>query len=366
MCNNLLNKTLIVGIIALFIGASAVPSINGNIGKINNISSEEDPLNEIRDISDTEIQADNLTISLKPMTFFFGVKIVLKNIGNEPLNNIGWTFDTTRGLFVRGGKGSGTKEKIEPDDEITIRLYPFPLAASSSPVGFGGIEMEATVQAPTTDLKRTTAEAFLISRFTIFSKDEGNTAKYQVTFDATWSEETHPDDFPSNPHFSGLIGASHNENVKFWEGGELASQGIKNMAETGSKDPLKQEINNAISDVTAFKLLSGLGINPSPGSTSLEFKVSEEYPLVSLVTMIAPSPDWFIGVNSLNLFEEGAFVEEKTAVLYAYDGGTDSGTTYTSPNDPTDPPVPIFLIETYPFLYDDEIVPLGTFTFTKI
>ena len=53
-------------------------------------------------------------------------------------------------------------------------------------------------------------------------------------------------------------------------------------------------------------------------------------------------------------------------VLYAYDSGTDSGTTYTSPNDPTDPPVPIFKIEGYPFFYEDELVPLGTFTFTKI
>jgi hypothetical protein len=82
--------------------------------------------------------------------------------------------------------------------------------------------------------------------------------------------------------------------------------------------------------------------------------------------MIAPSPDWFIGVNSLTLFENGSFVEEKTVILYAYDAGTDSGTTYTSPDLPTEPPEPIFLIEGYPFFYEGELVPLGTFTFTKI
>ena len=367
MTNNVFRKGLVIGIIILFVGASVLPVISANTEKINNLSSlEEVSIFQKRNISITEYPTDNLTISLKPMTFFFGVKIVLKNIGNEPLNNIDWTFDTTGGLFVRGGKGSGTKEKIEPDDEITIRLYPFPLAASSSPVGFGGIEMEATAQASTTDLKRTTAVALLFSRFTFFSKDEGNTAKYQFTFDATWSEETHPDDFPPNPHFSGLIGASHNDNVKFWDEGELASPGIKNMAETGSKDPLRSEINDAISDGTAFKLLGGGGINPSPGSVVIAFKVSEDYPLVSLVSMIAPSPDWFVGVDSLNLFENGAFVEEKIAVLYAYDAGTDSGTTYTSPNEPTDPPITIFKIEGYPFFYEDELVPLGTFTFTKI
>jgi hypothetical protein len=195
---------------------------------------------------------------------------------------------------------------------------------------------------------------------------EPNTITYKVNFNATWSEETHPDDFPPNPHFSGLIGASHNNEVSFWKEGELASPGIKSMAETGSKNPLNIEILNAILDKTAFKLISGGGINPSPGSVSLEFKVSENYPLVTLVSMIAPSPDWFVGIDSLNLFEDGSFVDEKTVVLYAYDAGTDNGTTYTSPNDPTDPPVPIFKIEGYPFFYEDELVPLGTFTFTKV
>jgi hypothetical protein len=34
-------------------------------------------------------------------------------------------------------------------------------------------------------------------------------ARYQLTFEATWSDGTHPLEFPPNPHFSGLIGASH-------------------------------------------------------------------------------------------------------------------------------------------------------------
>ena len=190
--------------------------------------------------------------------------------------------------------------------------------------------------------------------------------KYKVTFDATWSEETHPDDFPPNPHFSGLIGASHNENVVFWREGELASPGIKNMAETGGKSPLNSEILKAITDKTAYKFISGGGISPSPGSVSLEFKVSKDYPLVTLVTMIAPSPDWFVGVDSLNLYENGSFVDEKVVTLYAFDAGTDSGVTYTSPDDPTIPPEHIFKIEGYPFLYNEEIVPLGTFTFKKL
>jgi hypothetical protein len=299
------------------------------------------------------------------MPLFIGVKLIIMNIGESSVEHINWTLGSQAGILLRGGTGCGTINELNPGEEVEIKLRPF-LGRAKSPRGLGKIEMEATAQATMTDHARTTAEAFQLLWFTIFQTDEGDTAKYEVTFDAVWSEETHPDDFPPNPHFSGLIGATHNENVTFWEVGELASPGMKNMAETGSKQPLDNEIQAAIDDGTAFKLLSGDGINPSPGSVSLELKVRQSHPLVTLVSMIAPSPDWFIGVNSLNLFENGSFVDEKTVFLYAYDAGTDSGTTYTSPDLPTEPPEPIFLIEGYPFFYEEELVPLGTFTFTKI
>jgi len=195
---------------------------------------------------------------------------------------------------------------------------------------------------------------------------EKNTVEYEVTFNAFWSEETHSDDFPSNPHFSGLIGASHNNSIHFWRLGELASPGIKNMAETGSKNPLNEEIGMAILNMNALDIISGSVINPSPGSISVTFKVSENYTLVSLVTMIAPSPDWFVGVDSLNLYENNSFVDEKTIVLYAYDAGTDNGVNYTSPDEQTVPPVAIYKIDGYPFIYEDELVPLGNFVFKKI
>jgi hypothetical protein len=207
---------------------------------------------------------------------------------------------------------------------------------------------------------------FLSVIFSIGCVDREDAVKYEVTFNALWSEETHSDDFPSNPHFSGLIGASHNYMVKFWNEGDISTPGIKNMAETGSKNPLNIEIGNAILNGSAFYLISGSGINPSPGSTSIIFEVSEDYPLVSIVTMIAPSPDWFVGVSSLNLFENNSFIDEKIVTLYAYDAGTDSGINYTSPDEPTNPIVPIFKITGYPFNYSDILIPLGTFVFKKL
>jgi hypothetical protein len=333
------------------------------IGSSNQLNNE---ITEIETNKDNIGSNNNLTITLKPLLFFLGVKIIIKNTGEEQLSNINWAFNSSGGLIIRGGEGSGIKEKIKSNRRAVIRLLPIPLLKSSSPVGIGRVEIEATAEASNGEYVRTTAEAFVFGRKILFFKDQGNTAKYKVTFNSTWSEETHPDDFPSNPHFSGLIGASHNDKIKFWKKGEIASPGIKNMAETGSKSPLDKEIYSAIFKQKAFKILSGDGIGNSPGSTSLVFKVSEEYPLVSLVSMIAPSPDWFVGVDSLNLFENGSFISQKTVVLYAYDSGTDSGTNYTSPDDPTEPPEQIFMIETSPFLYNNTIVPVGFFTFTKI
>lgn len=188
------------------------------------------------------------------------------------------------------------------------------------------------------------------------------TAQYTVTFQSTWSAQTHPVDYPSNSHFSGLIGTTHDATVTFWQEGQLASPGIESMAETGSKSPLLDEIATAMTAGSADALLSGGGINPSPGSVSLSFQAQLSHPLVSLVSMIAPSPDWFVGVSGMSLLDNGDWVEEKIVTLWPYDSGTDNGTTYTSFNSDTNPAVPIYEIMSLPV---GNGVPLGTFTFTR-
>ncbi len=190
------------------------------------------------------------------------------------------------------------------------------------------------------------------------------TATYRVSFDSTWSGSTHPQDFPPNPHFSGLIAATHGSNVGFWRMGEPASAGIEAMAELGSKFPLDQEAEAAIMAGTAQHLLSGDGIGRSPGSTSLEFEIGRDYPLVTLVSMIAPSPDWFVGVSALDLLENGDWAASMSVTLHAYDAGTDSGATYEAGNADTVPREPITQIGGAPLAVSGRVAPIGTFTFT--
>lgn len=185
---------------------------------------------------------------------------------------------------------------------------------------------------------------------------------YTATFVADWSAQTHPTDIPPNPHFSGLIGGTHTAAASFWSVGTNASPGIENMAETGAKSPLDAEIQNAIAAGTAGMLISGGGINPSPDSVSVQFQCSTDFPLVTLVSMVAPSPDWFVGVTGLNLYEGGVWVDEKVVVLWPYDAGTDSGVSYASPNQETNPADPVSLITSPPL---GNGTPLGTFTFRR-
>ncbi|MGB5848207.1 MAG: spondin domain-containing protein [Ignavibacteriaceae bacterium] len=191
-------------------------------------------------------------------------------------------------------------------------------------------------------------------------------ARYRLTFNATWSAQTHPNEFPSSAHFSGLIGMTHNGNAMLFTNGEVASEGIKNMAETGNKSPLEAEIQNFITNQTAGTLISGGGISSSPGEVSLEFDIVSSHSLVSVVSMLAPSPDWFIAVSNINLIENNEWVTTKTITVDIYDSGTDDGATFLSPDESTVPRVPIFEITTPPLAVNNVVAPLGSITFTKI
>jgi len=188
------------------------------------------------------------------------------------------------------------------------------------------------------------------------------TAHYTVTFDATWSDTTHPTDFPPGPHFSGLVGGTHDATISFWQEGEPASLGIRRMAEWGSQAELLVEVQDAINSGQAETSIADDPLWTVPDSTSVAIALTQEFPLVTLVAMVAPSPDWFIGVRNLDLMSGGIWAEQIVVELFPYDAGTDSGPTYTSADQVTAPPDPIASITGTPF---SPGVSLGTLTFTK-
>ncbi len=174
-------------------------------------------------------------------------------------------------------------------------------------------------------------------------KEEDNTSRsassaiYEVTFDINWNKDDFPVNYPSNPHFSKIIGWSHSSTSKFFALESMASEGIQKMAELGAIDPLIDEINQKISDGEGHELIIGENLGSGVGKISVEVNVNTKHPSITLATMIAPSPDWYLGVVNINLMENEEFVGEKNITALVYDAGTDSGTDYTSSNKVSNP-----------------------------
>ena len=173
-------------------------------------------------------------------------------------------------------------------------------------------------------------------------------AKYRVTFNFKWNAQDFPTDYPSSAHFSKLIGWSHKPSSEFFKVGSIASEGIKNMAEVGSTEKLTDEFTTKIEANEGLKNVIGNGLGSGVGELSVTLDVNEKFSSITLATMLAPSPDWYVAIINQNLLENGEFIDEKTVDAQTYDAGTDSGETFTSSNAPTDPKVPISVINTPP------------------
>lgn len=186
---------------------------------------------------------------------------------------------------------------------------------------------------------------------------------YRVTFDATWSAENHPDAYPGrNAHFSTPIGTTHNANVSFWAPSGLASPGIEGVAETGSIRVMQNEIGAAIDAGNAFGFIQGSTFN-SPGIDHAGFEVLPDFPLVSLVSMIAPSPDWLVGVHDLDLRDEDGWISQVVVPLAPYDAGTEDGNAFNTGNAASNPIEAIRRLDTDATSLLFEAKPFGTFTF---
>ncbi|MEO1583575.1 MAG: spondin domain-containing protein [Planctomycetota bacterium] len=175
---------------------------------------------------------------------------------------------------------------------------------------------------------------------------QSSRATYELTFESLWSQARQGNAYLPSAHFSPLIGGVHSDQVSFWEPGGLASEGIERMAETGSRNQLRNEVNAAIDAGTAESRVLGSRIDDFPESTTVTFEASAtsgvSHDRLTLVTMVAPSPDWFVGTHGLPLRDaQGDWIDEIVVDLDVYDAGTDSGVELTSPDADTNPQEPI-------------------------
>jgi len=201
---------------------------------------------------------------------------------------------------------------------------------------------------------------FFLFSISIYAQD----ANYKIEFISNWSSATHPTDYPSGTaHWSPLIGATHTNAVQFLELGLVASPGVEQVAETGGTSLITAEINALIFGGLAYEIINGSGLGSGLGTITVNnVGVLSGFPYISLLTMIAPSPDWIAQINNLKLTDASDnWLTSISVDVYATDAGTDSGTTYNSANADTNPPDNISSLQnTFPF--SSQIV--GTFVLT--
>ena len=90
------------------------------------------------------------------------------------------------------------------------------------------------------------------------------------------------------------------------------------------------------------------GISGTGHVMNIDFEVTQDYPLVSLVTMIVPSPDWFTGIMQMLSCDGSTGMWRDSwdvTILHPWDAGTEDGDMFIMNNTPTKPQSYITIID---------------------
>lgn len=188
------------------------------------------------------------------------------------------------------------------------------------------------VQERDSDRTETVAEPEGSDPFGLFGPEE---AVYEMTIRTYWTQETHEEYFVSNAHFSDPVIWVADTNPVFTIG-DAASAGMEEMAEEGLTRELKDELEELTTQdaIQEFHILDRL---EAQDEVTQRVNVDRDHSVVSLVSMIAPSPDWFVAIEGVNLLEDGRWREEFTLQTIALDAGTEDGVALSIDNEATQP-----------------------------
>ncbi len=161
------------------------------------------------------------------------------------------------------------------------------------------------------------------------------TITYQVKFEGNWTLASTPGGVVSSAHFTTLIGGVHGSGVTFWAAGAQASAGVERVAELGATSTFRSEVQASSHTLSVIQQgVSGGGT----GTATFNIDVTRTHPLVTLLSMIGPSPDWFVGVSGESLLDDTDQWRESHVVdLFPYDAGTEEGTEFQLNNAATNP-----------------------------
>lgn len=188
---------------------------------------------------------------------------------------------------------------------------------------------------------------------------QNDEALYTIRMRSSWNKLLHPHWHPDGSHLSPMVAWTHYlKNVLFRET-NTASKGMEIMAETGATPEIVKEIKTLTTAGIIFSHNTDIGPLFTPGEKEIQIKTAKTAPYVTVVSMIAPSPDWFITARNIKLYENGRWLERLSIPAILYDAGTDSGTTFTAEDEDTNPKQPIIKLRNPP------AIPIATFEFVR-
>ena len=164
--------------------------------------------------------------------------------------------------------------------------------------------------------------------FLFFATGTLQAKKYRITLESNWNQQDHLAT-PQNAHFSPVLAVSHDQEYSLFQQGGLSTPGLEDLSELGRTAILKVELADAsrLNQIGEIIETKNMFIRNQTSQT-FEVEITPEHPYLSFASMIAPSPDWFVGLNALKLFskETGFFSGTQRPIdLMAIDAGTELG-----------------------------------------
>lgn len=160
---------------------------------------------------------------------------------------------------------------------------------------------------------------------------------YKMSFVGEWTE-SRQGTLPFSAHFTTLTGVVHVKATSLFDLGTKATVGIKDMAETGDFSELEIEVNEKF-----VKPEKGSVIRmdlPYGGTAlaSVTLNVDTAYQRITMVSMVAPTPDWFIAFEGDLKDSNGLWKDSVVIDAVLWDAGTANGDDLSFFNAATDPP----------------------------
>ena len=167
-------------------------------------------------------------------------------------------------------------------------------------------------------------------------------ASYTMQITTYWSSPAFV--VPAGVHITAITGMVHTPDTLLWKPGLHATPGLEDVAEIGAPAKMNLEIDAVIA---AQKASERFNITPPAinGSVQKNLTLTQKFSEISFASMIAPSPDWFLGIHNLSLISNHEWIKDTLVNIYVYDAGTEDGDVFGYSNPATTPQQNVNLLQ---------------------